>query len=186
MNCLYFAVNLLYTLYNIYVIISIDKVTFSHVNLYYMTKEVFRMTNKKTSVKTVVRNVVDESELLLAYQRQCDADILQASIESVNSCVSSQERFVQAINLLCKQDSDFTVKALAYKSKQRNLLFKNQKIVYFTSNFVNVTKSQADKYSVQIMSIKHYNHAYCYNVAVETYKTYEQIKTLVYTIANAQ
>ena len=141
------------------------------------------MTNKKTAVKTVVRNVVDEAELLLAYQRQIDADILQASIESVNSCVSSQERFVQAINLLCKQDERFTVKALAYKSKQRNLLFNNAKLVYFTSNFVNVTKSQADKYNVSIMSVKHYNHSYCYNVAVESYASYDAIKALLLKLA---
>ena len=123
------------------------------------------MTKQPSSKKAVVS--VDESELLLAYQRQCDAEVLQASIEKVNSCVSSQERFVQAINLLCQQDSDFTVKALAYKSKQRNLLYKNNKIMYFTANFVNVTKTQADKFNVNIMSVKHYNHSYCYNVAVE-------------------
>lgn len=140
--------------------------------------------NSKNSKKTVVSKVtVDESELLLAYQRQCDAEILQASIEQVNSCVSSQARFEQAINLLCKQDERFTVKALAYKSKQRNLLFNNVKVLYFTSNFVNVTKTIADKYNVDIMSVKKYNHAYCYNVAVESYKSYSEIKALIERIA---
>ena len=139
------------------------------------------MTKQTKTVKTVVS--IDEAELLLAYQRQVDADILKASIESVNSCVSSQERFVQAINLLCKQDSDFTIKALAYKSKQRNLLYKNNKIMYFTANFVNVTKSQADKYNVSIMSVKHYNHSYCYNVAVEQYQSYDAIKALIMQLA---
>lgn len=140
--------------------------------------------NNKNSKKTVVsRVVVDESELLLAYQRECDKAVLQASIEQVNSCVSSQQRFEQAINLLCKQDERFTVKALAYKSKQRNLLFNNQKVLYFTSNFVNVTKTIADKFNVDIMSVKKYNHAYCYNVAVEQYKSYDAIKSLIERIA---
>lgn len=125
----------------------------------------------------------NEAELLLAYQKQCDAEVLQASIESVNSCVSSQERFIQAINLLCNQDSDFTIKALASKSKQRNLLYKNTKILYFTSNFVNVTKSQATKHNINIAAVKHYNHAYCYNVAVEQYASYDAIKALMFALA---
>ena len=135
----------------------------------------------KAVVKTVVQ--VDDAELLLKYQRQVDADILKANIEQVNACSSSQERFVQAINLICKQDNDFTVKALAYKSKQRNLLYKNQKIMYFTSNFINVTKTQVEKCNIDIMSVKRYNHSYCYNVAVEKYQSYDAIKALVMQLA---
>lgn len=139
-------------------------------------------TTKTTKAQTQKLTVCDESELLLAYQNQCDAEVLQASIESVNSCVSSQERFIQAINLLCNQDSDFTIKALAYKSKQRNLLYKNTKILYFTSNFVNLKKTQVDKVNAKISDVKKYNHAYCYNVAVEQYASYDAIKSLVMSL----
>ena len=153
-------------------------------DLYFkMRRECFRMRKQSAAVVNKSAVAVDESELLLAYQRQVDADILNANIESVNSCVSSQARFEQAINLLCNQNSDFSVKALTYKSKQRNLLYKNAKVLYFTANFVNVTKTIVDKKNVEIMSVKKYNHAYCYNVAVEQYKSYAEIKNLIERIA---
>ncbi|MDD3039773.1 hypothetical protein [Bacteroides sp.] len=123
-----------------------------------------------------------ESELLLKYQQEVNAAILKANIEEVNASTSSQEHFIRAFALLCKQDSDFTIKALSYKSKQRDLLYRNQKILYFTDNFVNVTKTQANKYNVKIMSIKKYNHSYCYNIAVESYASYEAIKQLVMSL----
>lgn len=144
-----------------------------------MTKQ----TKKSTAVASVKMSVVDESELLLAYQRELDKQVLQANIDSVNNASTSQQRFILAINLLAQQDENFKIKARNYKSKQRDLLYNNRKMLYFTDNFVNVTKTQADKQNVSIQAVKKYNHAYCYNVAVETYKTYADIKALVMQLA---